>query len=358
MKKKILYIVPNLCTLSGVSQTILNFYPMLLKSFDIDFYVLKKFKDTIDDKLVDSNIFMSNNFQNGNNYFKEKSDFDLFIKNQHYDIVELHAPIFSFIYMPVLKKNKIPVRIIHTHSSASSNNLLKRIMSFGLNFNMMKYANVYFSCSETSARYWFKKNVFSNPFYYTIYNCVDKTDKDLNKIKEFKNQYGIKENELLYGFIGRMSKEKNLKFLIDIIETINIDNCKFLFVGDGNNAKEIREYVFKHGNKVIFNGIRNYVHKIISAFDLIFMPSIKEGLPMVAIEAQVNGINCFLSDNITKEVDIGAAKFLKLDKDLWINEIYNFKKEKQNIDLKKFSTIDCSKRLIDIYNELLKRLEW
>ena len=35
---------------------------------------------------------------------------------------------------------------------------------------------------------------------------------------------------------------------------------------------------------------------------------------MVAVEAQLTNLPCFLSDTITKEVNIGNTKFIKLNK--------------------------------------------
>ena len=64
-----------------------------------------------------------------------------------------------------------------------------------------------------------------------------------------------------------------------------------------------------------------------NAANVFFMPSLYEGLGIVLIEAQVNGLSCVASDTIPKEADINAGlmNFLSLDfdKNKWRDTILN-----------------------------------
>ena len=74
--------------------------------------------------------------------------------------------------------------------------------------------------------------------------------------------------------------------------------------------------------EVCFLGSIDNVHEIYNAFDLFVLPSRFEGLCFVAIEAQTNGLQCILSDQVTKETKICRnTEFLSLNTELWTNEI-------------------------------------
>lgn len=54
--------------------------------------------------------------------------------------------------------------------------------------------------------------------------------------------------------------------------------------------------------KVKFLGARTDAKDLYQAADCFFLPSLFEGLPVTAIEAQAFGLPCVLSDSITKEL--------------------------------------------------------
>ena len=55
------------------------------------------------------------------------------------------------------------------------------------------------------------------------------------------------------------------------------------------------------------------VNQYYNAFDCFLLPSHSEGLGIVAIEAQCNGLPCFISDGVPKEVMICNTTQIKLD---------------------------------------------
>ena len=123
---------------------------------------------------------------------------------------------------------------------------------------------------------------------------------------------------------------------------------KLVLIGDGLEMDKIKKKSLSIKENILFLGRKSNVNEILNCFDILLLPSKREGLPMVALEAQLTNIPCILSDTITTEVDIGNVEFLKLDKNLWCESIIrNRKINKTNRN--KFDIKYCTKKLEDIY---------
>lgn len=112
------------------------------------------------------------------------------------------------------------------------------------------------------------------------------------------------------------------------MENINkkIPNSILLLVGDGDLRSAVEEKVRNLGlsENIKFLGVREDISNLMNAMDLFLFPSLFEGLPVVLIEAQAAGLNCIVSDSITKESDVtGRLEFISLQNspDYWANII-------------------------------------
>ena len=76
---------------------------------------------------------------------------------------------------------------------------------------------------------------------------------------------------------------------------------------------------------MLFGSVKN-VNEFYSAADIFILPSFYEGLPVVGIEAQINGLFSLFSENITREASLGekCCEFLPIDNpDVWATRIIN-----------------------------------
>ena len=90
---------------------------------------------------------------------------------------------------------------------------------------------------------------------------------------------------------------------------------------DGNQALITP---MKIEEKVMLLGKQNHVERYYSMMDFFLMPSLYEGFPIAAIEAQTSGLPCLLSSSITKEARLTEnLQYLDLDesKDVWAGTI-------------------------------------
>ena len=80
---------------------------------------------------------------------------------------------------------------------------------------------------------------------------------------------------------------------------------------------------------VIFTGVIENTYAYLSASDVFVFPSKFEGLGIVLIEAQANGLKCITSDRVPIEADAtGNVRFLSLeDEKAWVNEMMNGKRD-------------------------------
>ena len=99
--------------------------------------------------------------------------------------------------------------------------------------------------------------------------------------------------------------------LIDIFAAIKErkSDAYLLLLGGGELQDTIKNKVEKLNlcDSVIFCGVRTDVNKYLCAMDAFVFPSTWEGLGIVAIEAQASGLECYLSRELPKEVEVTDA---------------------------------------------------
>lgn len=127
--------------------------------------------------------------------------------------------------------------------------------------------------------------------------------------------------------------QKNQIFLLKVFDEIKKTkaNAVLLMVGDGPLRIEIEDEILKSGltDSVILLGVRNDVPNLLMAMDVFVLPSLSEGLGIVAMEAQASGLKCILSDKVPVETDMGGAKYISLQTycKQWASAILNCEKK-------------------------------
>ena len=143
-------------------------------------------------------------------------------------------------------------------------------------------------------------------------------------------------------------------------------DVKLFLVGEGEKVEEVKRYVKerKLENSIVFLNRYSDMQSFISAMDIMLLPSLYEGLPLVAIEWQINGIQSILSTTISDEcIFTNSIQQLPIDNvSTWIKAIEDFsyinrlEKSRENIDLAQKSNYDIrieAKKLENEYKKLI-----
>jgi glycosyltransferase involved in cell wall biosynthesis len=251
-----------------------------------------------------------------------------FFKSQlEYKIVHSHLDKMSGLVLKAAKKAGIPVRISHSHNTSSEGNMAAKLYKGYIGQMINSNATFYYACSQVAGEWLFKGRAKSASILKNGID-IDHFKYSPQTRREIRKELHLSENDIVFGHVGRFAHQKNHEFLIDVFAEF----CKgendsiLLLVGDGPLREEIEKKTFdlKINNKVKFLGVRSDIPRILQALDLFMFPSLHEGLPVSLIEAQGAGLPCFISDQVSKEVDMGLnlVQFLPLNnKSLWIERI-------------------------------------
>lgn len=229
------------------------------------------------------------------------------LKENKYKIVHAHINTLNVFPLFAAWRAGVEVRISHNHSTAHKNEGKRTILKYILRPFTPLFATHYFACGEYAGRWMYGNNRFNKGKVKVINNAID-----LNKFAFDKNiRTDIRKNldiddKFVVGHIGRFAHVKNHWFLIDIFNEIHKKNSNavLLLVGIGELQKEIQKKVKKIGLEdfVIFAYQTKDTSRYYQAIDAFVLPSFYEGLPVVGVEAQANGLPCFFSDQMTKEI--------------------------------------------------------
>lgn len=271
---------------------------------------------------------------------------------EKYDIIHINGGAGdSFLYAHAIrKKYKDKKIIVHCHTAKPVHNkwsLKMVIMNFVGKALFSNVADYNVACSQDAADWLFNKKTIETHKYEIIPCSIDgaRFEFDKEARKQYRKEMNI-QDELVVGTVGRMAYQKNPFFIIDILKRLTFKNekFKFLWIGEGPLYNQVFNKIQKEGlsDYVIFYGNTDQIHKIYSAMDVFILPSVFEGLGIVNVEAQANGLWCLMSSGLPKETNASElAQYLPItDADIWCEAIRQKSSSREMRDMDGY----CSKR--------------
>lgn len=340
MKRKILIVITTgFVPYGGLTTVMMNYYRAMDKSdLKIDFASTNEPLQELLDELH-SNGSEYFNLGNRKKYLlRYVKNLKAVLKNDHYDVIHVNGNSATMVIeLFVACTAGIKRRIAHVHNTTCEHMALNKLL-------MPIFEHCYTNacaCSQKAGEW-----IFSNDKYEVLNNAIDleRYRFDSNKREYVREQYNIAATDKVVGHVGKMFRQKNHEFILDVFaEILKTDShWKLMLVGDGTLREFLEEKAKKIGvwEKTIFCGIKKHTEKYYSAFDVIVFPSLWEGLPLSLIEAQASGLDGVISDLITSEVCVSKEirqKSLSEGAAAWSNAVLSFYQK----DRKNKSELNC-----------------
>lgn len=348
--KRILNVIGSL-DIGGAENSAMNICRFIDHNiFQYDFLIFGDKVGAYEKEAIEKGATIIRMNQPQDNYFAFIKELTRVVKKNSYHAIHVNTLWNSGIILRVARKNNVPVRICHSHSTESSKNenFVYKLYKHAMRRMIKKNATEFIACGKDAGEYLYGKDFF-NTIGKVIYNGIDieKYAYSNKKSIEMKEELGVQKQEVLLGHVGRLAPVKNHKFMIEVFEKAikEIPNLRMVFVGDGPDKEFISKMLEnkKLNEKVTLLGNRSDVDQLLSAMDILLFPSIFEGFPVTLVEAQATGIPCLVSNKVTQETDLtDKIYFMPIDEgeDIWIaklKELINFPIVRENVSIKKIS---------------------
>lgn len=237
------------------------------------------------------------------------------VREGGYSIVHAHGNSCTLaVEMMAAKLGGAKVRIAHSRNTQCRFRRLNALLRPAFE-HLYTHA---FACGEAAGRWLFR----SRPFV-VITNGTDTEQYrfDAASRAEYRGRLGL-HGKTAVGHVANFNRQKNHGFLIEAFTDAARRNpeLELVLMGDGPLRGDIEAMVRERGlsDRVIFTGATPEVPGMLSAMDMMALPSLYEGMPNVVIEWQVSGLQALVADTVTPECRLtDLVRFLPLQAEVW-----------------------------------------
>ncbi len=216
------------------------------------------------------------------------------------DIVHTHASKAGAIGRLAAHKMKVPLiyhtfhgHVFHSYFGAAKTKAYKSVERY-----LAKKSTNIIAISEIQKRELSEIHNICKPDKIKIiplgFDLTRFRENKKEKRAKFRKEWGIKEDEIAIGIVGRLVPIKDHNFFLDAASKINhttSKKIKFLIVGDGELRPILEQKVLNENiNNVVFTSWQKNVDEVNAGLDIICLSSKNEGTPVSLIEAQASGI--------------------------------------------------------------------
>ena len=216
----------------------------------------------------------------------------------------------------------------------------------------------------------------NSPLMISINNGIDEKTVRCSEVVDLHKELDIPNDDKIIVLVGSTRPQKNYHFVIDIVNKLNDEHIHFCICGGeykvarsgGNNNSYISLEEFKPYKNIHVLGLRSDIPAILNGADAYLSCSIREGLPISALEAFFSGIPCVLSPIPQHTMISGGisecyipSKFEPKEFIDSIHDVLECSDSHEDIylqrkeHLKKFLIDRCAKEYIDFYKQVISK---
>lgn len=330
-KIKILFINGGTVDYGGISTFLINYINYFnFNEFEVHIAVHGDNNGSRSQELLNKGCIFHQLPVKSKAYFKWKKEYKNLLRENKFDIVHANADAGNGPLLKIAKEEKVFIRISHSHNTQLlTTNKIRVMLNNIQKKEILKYATHLYACSKLAGEWLYDNNNFE-----IINNAIDydKFKFDIEKRNGIRKELKIKDDVFVVGHVGRFDYQKNHRFIVELAKNFD-EQVLFLLIGDGHLKEEIINFEKEIGvNNILMIGNKDNVFNYYNAMDCFILPSLFEGLSVVSIESQANGLNCLFSNTITQECKISEkTNFYSIkDNKNWIEEINSLKENKKN----------------------------
>jgi glycosyltransferase involved in cell wall biosynthesis len=213
-----------------------------------------------------------------------------FLRKERIDLVHSHFFVASLFASPLAKLAGVPavVETFHLREIWREEKWIKG--NFWVDRQIGRFVDRYIAVSHAVERHLIETKRISASKVTTIYNGRDlKRFRPRSPVESAlaRSELGVTENQVVL-VLGRLEEQKGHVFLIEALRLLapRWPNLVGLFAGTGALQGQLLAQSESSGlsNRIVFLGQRNDTERLLAAADVVALPSLFEGLPLVAIE--------------------------------------------------------------------------
>lgn len=230
-----------------------------------------------------------------------------FFKKEKFDLIQYSTPNAAFYSSIAAKKADCKVRNYHLMG-------LRYLGASGMERTILKVLERIACHNSTSIECVSKSNMemgiseglFPREKVTVVWNGstggVDLSRFDFSKRqqwrKEIRKELGYSSNDFVYGFVGRITKDKGIDELLSAFLELK-DNSKLLLVGDIEKDNHLDVDLLakaQQNSNIKSHSFVSDIERYYAAIDVLVLPSYREGFGNVVIEAGAVGTPAIVTD--------------------------------------------------------------
>ena len=246
-------------------------------------------------------------------------------REENYRIVHSHMDGMNAYILRLARQAGIPVRISHCHNTDYlTTNPLRRLLHTAEKKRIPGVATHLLACSGAAASFFYGDRAGEARIVHNAI-CPGSFAFDPVARARLRREMNIAPEESVLLNVARLAYQKNQSFLLRVTKMLTERGqaVRLLLVGDGEDRRSLESEAESLGiaDRVIFAGYRPDAAVCYCAADLFVLPSRFEGLGIVLVEAQANGLPCLASDHVPPDARVTDCCFLPLDECRWAETI-------------------------------------